>query len=194
MWMSRDCGSEVRTPFPDRSVAILSFAMELRSSVEPLADTVSGVETFELLRLLESTDSPLLAALAACARHEQSASAFRDLRTQLADRTPPVTAVKKRKRMGGELTFASRRFCLDAEIGAIVEDSSTRRKGQARYKNPVAIAAQTRASRGERGSASTRTSSAVTLARKFSPLFRHTPIYTVGCQCTGEFSYYRKYS
>lgn len=98
MWMSRDCGSEVRTPLPDRSVAILSLAMELRSSVEPLADMVSGVETFELLRLLESTDSPLLAALAACARHEQSASAFPYLLTRPAGRTTTVAAMKKRRK------------------------------------------------------------------------------------------------
>lgn len=65
MWMSRECGSEVRTPLPERSMASLSLAIEDKSSVEPFADAVSGVDAFELFLLLESSDSPFSAALAA---------------------------------------------------------------------------------------------------------------------------------
>lgn len=112
--------------------------MSLRSSVEPLADVVNGVDTFEpRADDLDETDSPLAAALAACVQLARcSVSSLTLVQTRARARRGEESGVGqgksatrdgKRERRRGETremegvrTLASRRFALDAETGAIV--------------------------------------------------------------------------
>lgn len=70
MWMSLPSGSEVRTPLPDRSMAVLSLAMdEARSSEEALVESESGVPAADEAAVEPVVEDPpaLAACLAACA-------------------------------------------------------------------------------------------------------------------------------